>query len=99
NPELSNLSSKIVEGSSDFWEATCRLSTWVAENIDRRVPVPNAFELYQGLQDVGVETKLIIYKGFGHGITKPKERLAAMWHNWQWFCKYIWNEEIEIPVE
>ena len=67
--------------------------------FDRRVPIPNAFELYQGLQDVGVETKLIIYKGFGHGITKPKERLAAMWHNWQWFGKYIWNEEIEIPVE
>jgi dipeptidyl aminopeptidase/acylaminoacyl peptidase len=67
--------------------------------FDRRVPIPNAFELYQGLQDVGVETKLIIYKGFGHGITKPKERLAATWHNWQWFGKFIWDEEIEIPVE
>jgi len=67
--------------------------------FDRRVPIPNAFELYQGLQDLGVETKLIIYKGFGHGITKPKERLAATWHNWLWFSKYIWNEEIEIPIE
>ena len=65
--------------------------------FDRRVPVPNAYELYQGLQDVGVETKLIIYKGFGHGITKPRERLAATWHNWQWFGKYIWGEEIELP--
>lgn len=67
--------------------------------FDRRVPAANAFELYQGLQDVGVETKLIIYKGFGHGITKPKERLAGVWHNWQWFGKYIWEEEIEIPLE
>jgi hypothetical protein len=25
---------------------------------------------------------LVVYKGFGHGITKPKERLAATWHNW-----------------
>ncbi len=66
--------------------------------FDRRVPIPNAFELFQGLQDVGVETRLIIYKGFGHGISKPKEQLAAMWHNWQWFGKYIWGEEIEIPV-
>lgn len=65
--------------------------------FDRRVPTPNGYELFQGLQDVGVETKLIIYKGFGHGITKPKERLAAMWHNWQWFGKYIWGEDIEIP--
>jgi hypothetical protein len=24
------------------------------------------------------------------GITKPKERLAAVWHNWQWFNKYLW---------
>ena len=67
--------------------------------FDRRVPIPNAYELHQGLQDVGVETRLIVYKGFGHGITKPKERLAAMWHNWQWFGKYIWGEEIELPVE
>ncbi len=67
--------------------------------FDQRVPIPNAYELYQGLQDIGVETKLIVYKGFNHGITKPKERLAAMWHNWQWFGKYIWGEEIEIPVK
>ena len=55
------------------------------------------YELYQGLQDIGVDTKLIVYKGFGHGITKPKERLAAMWHNWQWFGKYVWGEEIDMP--
>ncbi len=67
--------------------------------FDRRVPIPNAYELFQGLQDVGVETKLIVYKDFGHGITRPKERLAAVWHNWQWFAKYIWNEEVEIPIE
>ena len=67
--------------------------------FDRRVPPANAFELFQGLQDVGVETELIIYKGFGHGISKPKERLAAMWHNWQWFGKYVWGEEIELPLD
>ena len=66
--------------------------------FDRRVPIPNAYELFQGLQDVGAETKLIVYKGFGHGINKPKERLAATWHNWQWFARYLWGEEVEIPV-
>ncbi len=65
--------------------------------LDKRVPISNAYELYQGLQDIGVETKLIVYKGFGHGITKPKERLAAVWHNWQWFGKYIWQEDIVLP--
>ena len=67
--------------------------------FDRRVPIPNAYELFQGLQDVGVEARLIVYKDFGHGISRPKEQLAAQWHNWQWFAKYIWGEEVEIPVE
>ena len=67
--------------------------------FDRRVPIPNAYELLQGLRDMGVETRLIVYKGFGHGITKPKERLAAVWHNWAWFSKYIWGEAVHIPVD
>jgi len=66
---------------------------------DRRVPISNAYEMLQGLRDMGVETKLIVYKGFGHGISKPKELLAAIWHNWQWFAKHIWNEEVEIPMK
>lgn len=65
--------------------------------FDKRVPVPNAYQLYQGLQDRSVPSKLIIYKGFGHGITKPKERLAASWHNYLWFGKYIWGEDISVP--
>jgi dipeptidyl aminopeptidase/acylaminoacyl peptidase len=68
--------------------------------FDRRVPIPNAYELYRGLQDRGIPSKLIVYKGFGHGINKPKERLAAVWHNWQWFSKYVFGEEdSSMPVE
>lgn len=67
--------------------------------FDRRVPIANAYELIQGLRDVGVESKLVVYKGFGHGISKPKERLAAAWHNWQWFNKYLWGEEVKLPFE
>jgi dipeptidyl aminopeptidase/acylaminoacyl peptidase len=61
---------------------------------DQRVPPPNAFELYRGLQDVGVPSKLIIYKGFegvGHGPSKPKSSRAVMQHNLEWFDKYIWG--------
>ena len=58
---------------------------------DQRVPPPNAFELYQGLQDQGVPVKLIIYKGFGHGLNKPKATRAAMEHNWEWFDEHLWN--------
>jgi dipeptidyl aminopeptidase/acylaminoacyl peptidase len=59
---------------------------------DQRVPVPNAFQLYRGLQDVGVPSKLIIYKGFegiGHGPSKPKSSRAVMQHNLEWFDKYM----------
>jgi len=68
--------------------------------FDKRVPISNAYELYRGLQDRKIPSKLIVYKGFGHGITKPKERLAAVWHNWQWFNQYVFNEvEETLPVE
>ncbi|MEJ2204455.1 MAG: S9 family peptidase [Gemmatimonadota bacterium] len=67
--------------------------------FDQRVPIPNAYELYQGLQDVGVEAELVVYKGFGHGISKPKELLAAVWHNWQWFGKHVWGEDIQLPLD
>lgn len=63
--------------------------------FDRRVPTTNAYKLYRGLQDRGVPSKLIIYKGFGHGISKPKENLAVLTHNWRWFNKYIYGEEPE----
>jgi dipeptidyl aminopeptidase/acylaminoacyl peptidase len=59
--------------------------------FDRRVPIQNAYELYQGLEDMGVPTSLMVYKGFGHGITKPKEQLAAVQHNWEWFARYVWR--------
>jgi len=59
---------------------------------DQRVPPPNAYELYRGLQDVGVPSKLVIYKGFegvGHGPSKPKSSRAVMQHNLDWFDQYL----------
>jgi dipeptidyl aminopeptidase/acylaminoacyl peptidase len=59
---------------------------------DARVPIPNAFQLYQGLRDVNVPVRLSIFKGFGHGINKPKANRALMEQNWEFFGKYIWGE-------
>ncbi|MGE5246295.1 MAG: prolyl oligopeptidase family serine peptidase [Betaproteobacteria bacterium] len=61
---------------------------------DRRVPLPDAFELYQGLKDEHVPAKLIVYKGFGgvgHGPTRPKSHRATMEHNLEWFDEYLFN--------
>ena len=62
-------------------------------NGDKRVPVPNSFELYRGLQDQHVASRLLLYTGFGHGITKPKSNRAVMQANLDWFSHYIWGEE------
>jgi dipeptidyl aminopeptidase/acylaminoacyl peptidase len=59
---------------------------------DARVPIPNAFQLYQGLRDQNVPVQLSIFKGFGHGINKPKANRAAMQQNYEWFNRYIWNQ-------
>ncbi|MGA2595636.1 MAG: S9 family peptidase [Bryobacteraceae bacterium] len=61
---------------------------------DKRVPVPDSFELYRGLQDQGVPARLILYSGFGHGVNKPKAQRALLEANRDWFDFYIWNEAI-----
>ena len=62
-------------------------------SADKRVPVPGSFELYRGLQDQHVPSRLLLYTGFGHGITKPKSNRAVMQANLDWFSHYIWGEE------
>ncbi|MBP7571596.1 MAG: S9 family peptidase [Acidobacteria bacterium] len=62
--------------------------------LDRRVPIPNAYELRQGLEDRGVKVEMIVYKGFGHGITKPKAMRAATRHNLAWFNHYIFGDPL-----
>ena len=60
--------------------------------LDRRVPIPNAYELRQGLEDRGLPVEMIVYKGFGHGITKPRAMRAVMQHNLTWFNHYLWGD-------
>jgi dipeptidyl aminopeptidase/acylaminoacyl peptidase len=64
---------------------------------DKRVPVPDSFELYRGLQDQNVPARLILYGGFGHGIDKPKSQKALLQANLDWFNFYIWD--VPIPKD
>jgi dipeptidyl aminopeptidase/acylaminoacyl peptidase len=55
---------------------------------------PSIFELYQGLQDYKVPTRLIVYQGFGgigHGPSKPKSNRATMEHNLEWFDEHFFK--------
>ena len=61
---------------------------------DRRVPLPNGFELRQALEDHGVPVKMVVYDGFGHPINKPKQQRAVMEENENWFSHYIWGDPL-----
>jgi dipeptidyl aminopeptidase/acylaminoacyl peptidase len=61
---------------------------------DRRVPIANAYELRQGLEDRGAKVEMVVYKGFGHGITKPCSLRAVAQHNLAWFSHYIWGDAL-----
>jgi dipeptidyl aminopeptidase/acylaminoacyl peptidase len=60
--------------------------------LDRRVPIANAYQLRQALEDRKVPVEMVVYKGFGHGITKPKSQRAVMTHNLRWFNHYLWGD-------
>jgi dipeptidyl aminopeptidase/acylaminoacyl peptidase len=74
---------------------TARTPTLIQHGeLDKRVPIPNGYELRQALEDKGVPVKMVVYKGFGHGIDKPREERAVAEHNYEWFSKWIWGESV-----
>ncbi len=58
---------------------------------DRRVPIAGAYELYQGLRDMGVETKMVMYPG-GHNPSKPRQARQIMEENLAWFNRWLWED-------
>ena len=60
--------------------------------LDRRVPIANAYQLRQALADRNVSVEMVVYKGFGHGINKPRAMRAVMEHNLGWFNHYLWGD-------
>jgi hypothetical protein len=37
---------------------------------------------------------MVVYKGFGHGISKPKAQRAVTEHNLLWFNHYLWGDQL-----
>ncbi|PFG05365.1 S9 family peptidase [Bacillus sp. es.034] len=58
---------------------------------DARVPIPNAYELYKGLRDMGVETELVVFDGMGYSSDKPGIHRAIMEQNLSWFLRWLVN--------
>ncbi|TVX93290.1 alpha/beta hydrolase family protein [Paenibacillus agilis] len=62
---------------------------------DARVRTPNAYELFQGLRDMEVDTELIIFKEMGHSSDQPEVSVALMKQNLMWFSHYILGESMK----
>lgn len=62
---------------------------------DEGVPAPNAYELYQGLRDMEVDTELIIFKGMAYSSDQPGINMAIMKQNLMWFSHYIFGESMK----
>lgn len=62
--------------------------------IDNRVPVNNAYKLYQGLRDMNIPVKFVLYKGMKHSPDKPGFYRAIANQNLEWFCKYLKNTDV-----
>lgn len=54
------------------------------------VPTAQAYEFYQGLRDMGVPSKAVIFKDTGHNLSRPREKRAWMEQNLEWFDQYLW---------
>jgi dipeptidyl aminopeptidase/acylaminoacyl peptidase len=57
---------------------------------DDRAPITNAYALYRGLKERGVETRLVVYPEMGHGISKPREFRHLMEEVVAWFERWLW---------
>jgi dipeptidyl aminopeptidase/acylaminoacyl peptidase len=57
--------------------------------LDAGVPVGQAYELFNGLRDAGVETELVVYPREGHSIQEYSHRLDLQKRMLAWFDKHL----------
>jgi dipeptidyl aminopeptidase/acylaminoacyl peptidase len=56
---------------------------------DPRVPVTQGWELYNALQDAGVETELVTYPREPHGIREPEHEKDVLMRVLAWYDKHL----------
>ena len=58
---------------------------------DFNVPLIGSEQMYQALRHNNIDTKLIIYPGEHHGLSKPSNRIHRMDSYLNWYAKYLNN--------
>lgn len=59
---------------------------------DYRCPLEQGYQLFTALRDLGVDTKMVMFKNESHGLSrggKPKARIERLTEITNWFEKYI----------
>jgi dipeptidyl aminopeptidase/acylaminoacyl peptidase len=56
---------------------------------DFNVPLLNSEQMYQALRSLGVPTRLVIYPGQNHGLTKPSYQRHRLEQYLAWYGEYI----------
>ncbi|MDZ4864071.1 MAG: prolyl oligopeptidase family serine peptidase, partial [Gemmatimonadota bacterium] len=56
---------------------------------DFNVPLLNSQQMYQALRHLGLDTKLIIYPGQFHGISKPSYQMHRWGQYLQWYGDHL----------
>ncbi|WP_223556410.1 S9 family peptidase [Lysinibacillus sphaericus] len=90
DPEIYNKTSPMT-----YIKSACTPTLIQHGEKDIRVPTPNAYELYQGLRDMEVDTELIIFKGMAYSSDQPEINVAIMKQNLMWFSYYILGESMK----
>ncbi|WP_068984594.1 S9 family peptidase [Lysinibacillus xylanilyticus] len=90
DPEIYNKTSPMT-----YIKSACTPTLIQHGEKDIRVPTPNAYELYQGLRDMEVDTELIIFKGMAYSSDQPGINVAIMKQNLMWFSHYILGESMK----
>ena len=57
--------------------------------VDLRVPVGQAQELYKGLRKNDVPVELVFYPREPHGLQEPRHQLDKMRREYDWFARYV----------
>lgn len=65
----------------------------IAGQFDKETPAPQAFEHWHALRALGVPTKLMVYKGEGHGFHKANDRRDVLQQALDWFRKYLGDKD------
>ncbi len=58
---------------------------------DRRVTIANGYQFRQLLLDKGIEARMIVYNGMGHGPSTPRMRRAINEHALAWFQEHLFG--------